>query len=83
MWSDGRGPWQDYTGILPSTSNRQEKERKQEEGTETKKINIGAGIRGALRDRCIADEKRHRQEDDRGKHSIFVSFAFTLFHGGK
>lgn len=37
------GPRQDYAGILPSTSNRQEEEIEQEGGTEMKKINIGEG----------------------------------------
>lgn len=36
-----------------------------------KKINIDEGItkkREGLGDRCIADEKHQRYEDDRGKH---------------
>lgn len=65
------GPGQDYTGILATTLKRQEKERKQEDETEMKKININEEItkkRESLGDRCIADEKHQRYEDDRRKH---------------
>lgn len=73
MWSDGRGPRRD--GILPSTSNWQEKERKQEEGSEIKKINIAELIakRGMTR-----HNKVKRMMGERWSLSVLLCLAFTL-----
>lgn len=71
MWSDGQGQGKTTLAYQQQLLKRQEKERKQEEETEMKKINIDEGItkkRENLGDRCIADEKHQRYEDDRRKH---------------
>lgn len=67
------GPKQDYTGILPLILNRQERERKQEEGTKMKKTNIG-DRRGTYK-----KMRNSRDKSTTGEKTDFFGLVFTLY----